>query len=312
MNNSRTAFLFPGQGSQFIGMGREFYDSFPVAVKVFDSAEEVTGIPVRELCFEGPMDKLVKTANLQPCLTTVEIACASAAMEKGLKPAAAAGHSLGEYPALWCAGVIDVETAIGLVQHRGRLMDEAAARNPGAMAAVIGMAVDELAKLVEECRKEGEVLSLANHNSPEQIVVTGEREPVGRLCGIIKEKKARAIPLKVSGGYHSALMKDAAHAFSEVLEKAEFSAPSIPIYSNVTGKAETDPEIIKKLMVEQICAPVRWVDIVNSMAADGTGRFVEAGPKKVLTNLSGKCLSGHEAFFCQFDTPSALEECMRS
>ncbi len=310
MSNKKTAFIFPGQGSQYVGMGKEFHDMLPEAEEIFAAAEAAAGIPVKKLCFEGPAEELVKTVNLQPCLTTVEIACAAAAMAGNIRPQAAAGHSLGEYPALWCAGVIDTETTIRLVQQRGRLMDETASRNPGAMAAVIGIPRDELEKMVAEARDKNEILALANHNSPEQIVVTGEKKPVERLCGMIKKEKARAIPLKVSGGYHSPLMEEAARAFAEILADVTFNSPSIPVYSNVTGNAETDPEKIRKLMVEQICSPVRWVDIVNSMANDGITSFIEAGPKKVLTNLTGKCLEGRDAILCQFDTPDTLRSCL--
>lgn len=296
-------------------MGKEFHDAMPEAAAIFAEAQAATGIPVKELCFEGPAEKLVKTANLQPCLTTVEIVCAFAAMAGGIKPYAVAGHSLGEYPALWCAGIIDTATAIYLVWQRGRLMDKAAALNPGAMAAIIGVPAGELEKLVKQCREPGEVLGLANYNSPEQIVVTGEKQPVNRLCGLVsglKERKVRAVPLKVSGGYHSPLMKQAADTFADVLEKVTFNRPSIPVYSNVTGKAETDPGRIKGLMVEQICSPVRWVDVVNSMANHGVTAFIEAGPKKVLSNLTGKCLSGKNFTLCQLDTPDTLKKCKQN
>lgn len=312
MSSQKTAFLFPGQGAQAVGMGEEFFNAVPEAAEIFDAAESVTGIPVKELCFKGPAEELVKTANLQPCLTTVEMACAAAAKNKGIKPNATAGHSLGEYPALWLSGILDTETAIHLVHQRGRLMDQASEESPGAMAAVIGIPREELEAMADSCRKPGEVLSLANHNSPEQIVITGEKKPVGRLCKLAKERKARAIPLKVSGGYHSALMKKAADEFAKVVKDAVFSSPSIPIYSNVTGKAETDPEKIKELMVEQICSPVRWVDIMNSMADDGITRFIEAGPGKVLTNLGRKCLPGRDVTFCRFDNPATLDDCLNS
>lgn len=312
MTDRKISFLFPGQGSQYMGMGKEFYDTVPEAAEIFAAAQAVTGIPVRDLCFEGPAEELVKTANLQPCLTTVEIICAFAARAGGMEPCAVAGHSLGEYPALWCAGVLDTETAVYLVWQRGRLMDEAAALHPGAMAAVIGIPSADLEKLVQECRGHGQVLGLANYNSPEQIVVTGEKQPVATLCRMVRERKARAIPLKVSGGYHSPLMKQAAGTFAGILEDVTFNMPLIPVYSNVTGKAETDPARIRELMVEQICSPVRWVDVVNNMADQGVKAFVEAGPKRVLTNLAGKCLQDRQVKLCQFDTPDALEECRQS
>ncbi|NPA94152.1 MAG: ACP S-malonyltransferase [Thermodesulfobacteria bacterium] len=287
----KVAFLFPGQGSQYVGMGADYLDSFDFVQEFFDRAEATTGIPVKRLCLEGPMEELTRTVNLQPCLTTIDIIIAKALMEQGVKPDAVAGHSLGEYPALWAAGALDFEDCLRLVKERGTLMDEAASQRPGAMAAIIGVEKEELQGLIEEVKKDSDgVLAMANHNSREQIVVTGEKHLIKELCGRIKALGKRAVPLKVSGAYHSPLMRDAAEAFGEMISKAKFNTPAVPIYTNVEATPQTQPDRISSLMKEQMCAPVRWFEIVNNMYDDGVRTFIEVGPKKVLTNLVRKSL----------------------
>ncbi len=304
------AFVFPGQGSQCIGMGKAFLETLPDAAHVFSVAEKLTGLPLKKLCIEGPMEELTRVENLQPCLTAVEIICCMAAKNSGLKAAATAGHSLGEYPALWAAGVISLEDTFKLVHARGRLMKEVGDKNPGAMAAVIGLSRKELEELITPLTKKG-ILVLANHNSPEQIVVTGETDLVGDLCKEAKAEGARAIPLKVSGAYHSPLMGEASRRFSEILDKVYFCEPKIPTYSNVTARPESDPEKIKDLLKKQICSPVRWYEIVINMDRDGISNFIELGPKKVLGNLIRKCLSEGSASVFQGDDPENLKACLR-
>ncbi|MDA8161426.1 MAG: ACP S-malonyltransferase [Desulfobacteraceae bacterium] len=308
---SKTAFVFPGQGSQYVGMGKAFLDILPRARDVFEAGEAVTGLPLKALCIEGPMDELTKTVNLQSCLTAVEITCAAAAMESGLAPEAAAGHSLGEYPALWAAGALELDDVFRLVQARGRIMDETGAKRPGAMAAIIGLKKEELDGLILPLALRG-IIATANHNSPEQIVVTGEVRLVDALVKLVKEKGARAVPLKVAGAYHSPLMKEAADKFGKILEQIKFSTPKIPLYSNVTAKPERDPETIKALMARQMCEPVRWYEIVANMAGDGMSDFVELGPKNVLSNLIKKCLPKDTPRTFQVDTPEGLSECEKA
>ncbi len=307
---SNLAFVFPGQGSQYVGMGKAFWETVPDAAHVFSVAEELTGLPLKKLCIEGPLKELTHVENLQPCLTAVEIVCCIAARNTGLKAAAVAGHSLGEYPALWAAGVISLEDTFKLVHARGRLMKEVGDKNPGAMAAVIGLSRKELEELIAPLTKKG-ILVLANHNSPEQIVVTGETDMVGDLCKGAKAKGARAIPLKVSGAYHSPLMEEASRRFSEILGEVSFCKPEIPIYSNVTARPESDPEEIKDLLKKQICSPVRWYEIVINMDRDGISNFIELGPKKVLGNLIRKCLPEGSASIFPGENPENLEECLR-
>ena len=304
------AFVFPGQGSQYVGMGKAFLETVPDAAHVFSVAEELTGLPLKKLCIEGPLEELTRVENLQPCLTAVEIICCMAAKNTGLEAAATAGHSLGEYPALWAAGVISLENTFKLVHARGRLMKEVGDKNPGAMAAVIGLSRKELEKLIAPLAKKG-ILVLANHNSPEQIVVTGETNVVGDLCRGAKAKRARAIPLKVSGAYHSPLMEEASRRFSEILDKVSFCKPKIPIYCNVTARSESDPEKIKDLLKKQICSPVRWYEIVINMDQDGISNFIELGPKKVLGNLIRKCLPEGAASVFHGEDPENLEACLR-
>ena len=304
------AFVFPGQGSQYVGMGKALLETVSDADHVFSVAEELTGLPLKKLCIEGPMEELTQVENLQPCLTAVEIICCIAARNTGLKAAATAGHSLGEYPALWAAGVISLEDTFKLVRARGRLMKEVGDKNPGAMAAVIGLSRKELEELIAPLAKKG-ILVLANHNSPEQIVVTGETDLVSDLCKEAKAGGARAIPLKVSGAYHSPLMDEASRRFSEILGEVSFCKPKIPIYSNVTARPESDTEKIKDFMKKQICSPVRWYEIVINMDRDGISNFIELGPKKVLGNLIRKCLPEGSASVFQGEKPENLKECLR-
>jgi [acyl-carrier-protein] S-malonyltransferase len=291
------AFVFPGQGSQVLGMGETFLRKVPEAAHVMDEGEKVTGIPIKKLCLEGPMEELTKTANLQPCLTAVEIICFLAALKKGIEPRAVAGHSLGEYPALFAAGVMDLRDVLKIVHIRGSLMDEAATTRPGAMAAALGVQRDDLEKMLAPLQDKG-TIAIANHNSPEQIVVTGEKTLVDDFCKLARKKKVKAIPLKVSGAYHSPLMKEAQERFSSAISAISFNPPKVPIYSNVTAEPETDPERIRELLSMQICSPVRWYETVKNMQRDGISTFMELGPKNVLTNLIKKSLpaGSFEAF----------------
>lgn len=306
---SNLAFVFPGQGSQYVGMGKALLETVSDAAYVFSVAEELTGLPLKKLCIEGPMEELTKVEYLQPCLTAVEVISCMVARNNGLKAAAVAGHSLGEYPALWAAGIISLEDTFKLVHARGRLMKEVGDKNPGAMAAVIGLTKKVLEELITPLAEKG-ILVLANHNSPEQIVVTGEKDLVGDLCKKAKAEGAKAIPLKVSGAYHSPLMEEASRRFSEILDKVPFLEPEIPIYSNVTARPESDPEKIKDLLKKQICSPVRWYEIVINMNRDGISNFIELGPKKVLGNLIRKCLPEGSASVFQGDNPENLKECL--
>lgn len=286
---NKTAFIFPGQGSQFVGMGQEFAESNTQAREIFELAEQVTGKPVASLAFEGPMEELTQTVNLQPAITAVNLATLAVLEEKGMRPDFVAGHSLGEYSALAAAGVITPGQALTLTNRRGELMQAAADQNPGAMVAVLGLSRARLEEITRAVSGEtGQVVVVANHNTAEQIVLSGEKEAVDLAAQKVAQAEARAIPLAVSGAWHSPLMEEAAQAFADELMSVEFKQASMPVYLNVTAEPETDPDAIKKIMRDQIISPVRWFDIVENMLKSGVGLFVEVGPKKVLSGMNRK------------------------
>jgi [acyl-carrier-protein] S-malonyltransferase len=281
------AFLFPGQGSQFVGMGQDLLEPFPEARRVFEMADEICKKSISRLCFEGPMDALTLTENLQPAITTVNLACLFALNASGITPAVSAGHSLGEYAALVSAGVVSTEDALRLVQKRGELMNREALKHPGSMAAVIGLQIDEVLEVVAQT-KDGQELAIANHNTLEQIVITGEDTAVSRAVEAVKGRGAKAIPLKVSGAWHSRLMEGAVEEFRAFMEQMAFSTPKSQMLFNATADKEKDPEIIKDIMANQLVTPVKWYDVMQNMAESAVNIFLEVGPKKVLTGLLKK------------------------
>ncbi|PKN29901.1 MAG: [acyl-carrier-protein] S-malonyltransferase [Deltaproteobacteria bacterium HGW-Deltaproteobacteria-21] len=285
----KIAFLFPGQGSQVIGMGHDLAERFPHSKSLFDNLDKLSPRPISRLCFEGPMDELTQTVNLQPALTTVNLVCLSALAESNIRPAVSAGHSLGEYSALAAARVIAESDAILLSRKRGELMQREADRNPGSMAAVMGLSIKQVDEVVRIAAEKG-VVAVANHNTAQQIVITGQKEPLAYAIELLKQKGAKAIPLNVSGAWHSPLMKNAVQEFRDFMQDIPFDKPESQILFNATASEETDPQKIKDIMSNQLVQPVRWHDIMLKMLKDGVDIFVEVGPKNVLTGLLKKTL----------------------
>jgi [acyl-carrier-protein] S-malonyltransferase len=311
MANQKTAVLFPGQGSQFVGMGREFIESDNDARLLMEMAESVSGYPLKKLCLEGPMADLTQTANLQPAVTITNLICWQAAKKAGMKADFFAGHSLGEYSALCGAGVLSAEDTMKLVTERGRLMEREAEKHPGSMRAVLGLSLAEVRDILDNLTGGG-AITAANYNSDKQIVVSGEVAMLDEMSPIVADKGGRAIPLQVSGAWHSSLIQDAVPDFIKIMEAVSFGPPETPLYFNVTGKQEKDPAAIRVVMAKQIASMVCWVDIIKQLMAKEVNIFVEAGPKKVLSGLLKKIiLSGYQYTSLQFDTPESLENCLR-
>ncbi len=281
-------FLFPGQGSQIIGMGKDLYDAFEPARKRMDQANVILDRDLLNIVFSGPQEELTATQNTQPALFTVQAAITDTLAEKGIKPSFTAGHSLGEYSALYAAGVLSFEDGLKAVARRGELMANAGKEMPGSMAAIIGIAriqIVEVLKLV----KSGVVVT-ANENTPEQTVISGEVSAVNEACEKLKAAGAkRAMLLPVSGAFHSPLMQKAADNFCSMIDSLTFSTPHCPLISNVSAKPETDAASIKQLVKKQLISPVRWVDTVASLSMLDYGVCLETGPKDVLKGLVKKC-----------------------
>ena len=277
------ALIFPGQGSHKVGAGRDLHDAYPLAREVFERADEALGSPLSRVCFEGPEETLIDTANAQPAILVVSLACLAAALESGAlrrRPAYLAGHSLGEFTALVAIGAIDLEDAVRLVATRGRLMGEAAKRSPGTMAALVGLGGEALEEI---CRDSG--VEVCNYNLPSQVVVGGTAEAVDAASKLAREKGGRGLPLNVSGAFHTSLMAPAAEEFATALESCPVRDPFIPIVANTTAEPLTTAAAVRQELRDQILRPVLWHQSVVKMAAGGVTTFVEAGPGKVLSAM---------------------------
>jgi [acyl-carrier-protein] S-malonyltransferase len=287
----KIGFVFPGQGSQFVGMGRDIYENSEAGRQVFDTADRVLGFSLTTLCFEGPAEKLNDTQYAQPAILTMSVAQLEALREKwsqlgvSVEPKYVAGHSLGEYTALVAAGSLNFEDALRLVWERGRLMKEEGERRPGGMAAVIGLSTDRLEDVVEQASSEGTVV-IANSNSPLQTVISGEIEALLKAMDLARQEGAAKVArLAVSIASHSPLMQQAGTQLSLFLEGIKLVDPLIPLVANITGQALTTAEDIKRELADQLCKPVAWVASVRGMMESGVITFIEVGPGQVLSGL---------------------------
>lgn len=286
---NKTAFLFPGQGSQTVGMGRDIHQAHGFARDIFAMADEIAATDIARLCFEGPMADLTQTVNLQPAVTAVNLAFLAAIEGAGVSPQIVAGHSLGEYSALCAAGVVSPRDALRLVQRRGELMHREATRHQGAMHALIGLTIAEVQELVAQGVAAGPV-SVANHNTESQIVITGAPQAAQKVAALAAARGAKAVALKVSGAWHSELIRGAEKDFADFLDTIVFQPPRAELLFNVTAAPARETETIRRIMARQLCSPVKWFDIVRRLMGDEVTTFVEVGPGKVLTGLLKKIL----------------------
>jgi [acyl-carrier-protein] S-malonyltransferase len=274
-------FLFPGQGSQYIGMGREFYEEYTEVRELFAQANDILGMDVARLCFEGPEDVLIQTANVQPAITVLNLACYSVLQLHEIYPVATAGHSLGEYSALYAAGVLDLKDVLNLVRWRGHFMEEAAKLQPGSMAAIMDIQEDRLQQICTLCDVE-----VANINCPEQIIITGREEPVAKAMAMSEEAGAKkCVKLNVSGPWHSKCMVLAQDQFEPYIHQCSFKDPVITVVNNVDAQPLKNGAEAAEKLVRQICGSVLWSQSMERLVMEGHGHFVEVGPKKVLRGL---------------------------
>jgi [acyl-carrier-protein] S-malonyltransferase len=302
------AFLFPGQGSQSVGMGRAFAETSGAAKRVFEEANEALGVDLRRLMSEGPEAELALTANTQPAVLTASVAAAAACAERGLTPALAAGHSLGEYSALVVAGALRLADAVRVVRRRGELMQAAVPVGTGAMAAIMGVDADVVERVCAEAAQ-GEVVDVANVNSAQQIVIAGHRAAVERAVALVKDRGGRkSVLLPVSAPFHCALMAPAAEGLTDALADVPVSDPAIPVVRNVDGGVTRRAADVVPFLLRQVTSPVRWTDCMRRLVAEGATSFVEVGPGRVLTGLVKRTVEDGRAL--SVEDPAGLDKAL--
>jgi [acyl-carrier-protein] S-malonyltransferase len=275
----KIALVFPGQGAQFPGMGKDLYDKYGEVKELYDKANQILGINIRDISFDGTQEEVTESKNAQPCIFLYSVACYK--IMKDVTPSVVAGHSLGEYTALFVAGVLEFDDTLHLVRFRGELMSRAGEINPGTMSAIIGMN----SKRVDEIISKIDGINIANYNSPIQTVISGTKEGIEIANKELKSLGAKVIPLRVSGAFHSPLMEEAFTKFKLVLSDTKLNPPLFPVVPNATGKLTSSVDEIREALMAQILSPVRWVDSIQAMIDFGVDTFIELGPGKVLSGL---------------------------
>ena len=310
----KIAFIFPGQGAQFVGMGKDIVEKYPIAEKIFNDASKAVGYDMKKMCFEGPEDELIKTENTQPAILTTCIAIAKVLEEKGMKADITAGLSLGEYAALVIAGAISFEDAVALVKKRGRYMQETVPQGKGAMAAILGMERNGLLQVLEQVKSVG-IVEAANFNSPGQIVISGEVKAVEKACEAAKAAGAlKAVLLPVSAPFHCSMLIPAGEKLAEDLEMIDVKELHIPVIANVHADYYQDPAQVKELLVKQVSHSVLWEDTMIRMLEDGVNTFIEMGPGKSLNQFLKKILkkSTHNAEIFSVEDGESLEAVLKN
>ncbi len=305
----KTALLFPGQGSQYVGMGKAFVEQSDEAAELFARAGSLCGLDFERLCFEGPLEELTRARNLQPALTLVNLACHQYLRQRlpDFVPSHVAGHSLGEYSALYAARVVSLEDTMRLVAKRGELMEREGRQHPGGMRAVLGLTVEEIDNILKDYS--GGVVVVANHNCEKQVVISGDMQGLDDVAAICQDLGGRVIPLNVSVANHSPLVAGAVNDFAAFMADIVFNTPQVPVLFNATASPISEPDEIRAVMARQIASRVRWYEIIQTMVSDGVELFVELGPKSVLTGLMKKILPRKTSIVCvQADTPELIDK----